>query len=960
VSYSNLILKDRPDIIWAFDDIDDSASISRPINFFNTSSVAYSASINTSATSVIKVPIIYGGRTVLSLESSSVVGISIPAMNRFSELYKSKEYALEFWIQANSVVPQEITIVKRKNSTNVGLFLKENYLIYRYGNSSSFTEVSYGLAELENPTHIVMNYNNGNISLIVNGVVKSESVSENQQLPVDASHDSNNILEFYGHEQIKIFVDSAAIYPYALSTNMAKKHYFYGLGKNFNENLFFNLGGDYYNFSTNNTKKNYFDYWELPQEWRLSQRVNLSHDNSGLYNIQYAAPVLYSSDNNITASNNSIKFSTASISSGTAIDIFNLSSIMRDKSEPFFVKVRIDGQLPSSGSSQTIMSYGLNPISDIIQFKIENSSGSYYLKVVDAQTASSLSFYIPSATSSPTAYIGMKYDPYSIFYFSLSGSSVQSASFANYSGSVYGSDPFSSYFPPTTDNVVRIGSNFTFDQSTASPSDVNQFSGTFLKFLVASSGFSASSYNDIDSYTKEIYSATYDTSLSRFKVSSYGTMNFIIHGARLAETSDSGSVVISSNRFEFGYPDVISGSQVNIYATLYDYSGSVSWPKTKLSKINSLEWLNLKDLNRNYTSFDIEIKGEDILAYRPTVKYFKGEAYNYSGSYTDIVDFGGTKIRLHSNASAQSYIPEFDETPSIFLTDYSGIKFNNSIGDIKFRPTKLGVIGFYIKFNDSASATRFLEIFSSSSLSTSLFSASVDSSNNIVMSSSSAKYYLNGASAQTIYDKNWAHVAFAFDPKLDTASVNEFVVRFGNQSKSNFNIQNVYMLETLLGDIEISYINNSFIGGSAVVLGGHTASYSINLVDSDESKNYSQDSEVIYQAYDDQNKILSSVIAATSNSASNFTTNELVGDDSYFDLVKVRQGDRILSLLDNEVYEVNASAKLVVVPTVNNDYVNVLSGQSYKNKAFVKLQGVFTETKLIPKIVTYLVKNTQQ
>ena len=957
MSYSKLILKDRPDIVWALDDINESSSVSYPINFFSTSASVYSASINASTTNILQVPIVFGGGTALKLNSSSVAGLSIPALNRFSELYSSKKYALEFWLRCDKVPSIEVPIVKKRNFTNMGLFLKENYLIYRYGNSASYIECSYALGELDEPTHIVMNYTNGSIELLVNGVSSKVENYNGTVLPIDGSHSINDFLDFYGNENYNCIIDSVSIYPFPLSANKAKTHYVYGLGKSIDESVFFNMGGDYYNLSTKNTQKSYFAYWDFPQEWELMKYDNLSHTNSGVTTINYGQPTLGSVDNNLTNTSNQIYFSSSVASTnGSYIDIDNISSILLN-GNPLFAKIKFNGNLPSSGSSQTIMSYGIDPFVDVINFNLKNTSGSYYVQVVNNNTASFLSFYVPSITSSPTVYIGMKYNSQSIFYFSMSGSSLQTASFTTYSGSVFGSDPFADYFPPRDNAVLRIGSNNSYNVDlTASPTS-SQFLGTFLKFFVGKNDFSASTYSAIDSYSTPKYEFYYNTSASRFIVSSFGNANFIVHGARIANTNDSGSAIIGSNRFEFGYPEVVSGSQVSLYATLYDYSNNVVKAKTQIGKISNFEWLNLINMQNKFIKFDIDILSKDNEFYPPFVKYFKSEVYSDTSSYVQIFDDGGSFIRIKNGASAQSYLPEFYETPSVFITDTSGIRVNKNFVELDFNKLNIGTLGFFIKFNTAASAAfKFIEIFSSSTAASSLFSASTNSSNQISLSSSSATFYINGTASNAVYNDQWLHATFTFNPKLFTSSTTNFLIRFGDSVKSDFNIQNIYILDTLIEATEVLYLHNAFTGASAIITSASTRPV-ISAIDKNENSHSSSFSGYIYQPYTTQNKFFRDISVATSDSASTFISTAMSGDSSFFDGIKVESGNTILSLLDNAVYEVGTDSKLSLLTVQNNNYIHVLDGLTYKNTDFIKSSGSFITLDSLQKIVSYLVTN---
>jgi len=690
VSYSKIILKDRPDIVWPLDNITDSSSVSNAINFFNSTQSQFSASINTSVSNVLNIPIVFGGGTALRLSSSSTAGLSIPLLGRFSEIYSGRESSLEFWFRSDRVVPNEITILKKRNFNNIGLFLRENYLIFRYGTSSSFIEASYGLAELDDPTHIVMNLNVDSIELIVNGKNVISTNFNNIRLPIDATHSVNDYIDFYGSDQYNVIVDCVAIYPFTISADVAKRHYVYGLGKSIDESIFFNLGGDFYNLSTVSTRKSYFAYWDVPQDWSLSRYDNLVNTVEGITVEKQPLPFIYTDDNNIVKTSNRIAFSSASLTKATYIDIPDAGTYLGYDNKPFFAKFILDGQLPQLDNYQTLMSYSKIPFNELLNFNLKNSSGSYYLQFEDKTSNYTASFHIANPTSSPTIYVGMRFDSESFLYFGTSGSPLQTASFNYYSGSVYTLDPLTRDFPATSDHIVRIGSRYTYDLNSdiSNTTDINQFYGTFVKFMVGKENLTASTTSELDSYQESPYSVSFDTGDNRLKTYSFGHMDFIMHGGRIADP-DSGSAFISSNRISFGYPDVVSGSQVKIYATLLDYDDNVIYPKTQLSKTNHLEWINLKDINSRYIKFDVDIAATDANRYPPFMKYFTFESYpmtSSTSSYTEIFDDGGDFIKINTSASSNIFLPEEGQTPTIFITDSSGVKVYRNNVDIQFSP----------------------------------------------------------------------------------------------------------------------------------------------------------------------------------------------------------------------------------------------------------------------------------
>ena len=956
MSYSRLILKDGADVVWGLDDLkSETASLSNPTTFLDNSASYYTASINASATNLIQTPIIFGGQTSLELISSINPCISIPALNLFSELYSKNNYSIEFWFKINKIPENEITILKKRNSTNIGLFLRDNYLIYRYGNSSSFIETSYGLAELDEPTHVVMNYYKDNIELIINGVSSSKLEGVFETTDPDINHSINNYIDFYGSSAISIIIDSIAIYPNTLQSNVCKRHYVYGLGKYVDESIFTNMGGLYFNIANDRTQKSYYQYWDTQDKWNELSYNNLILTSEGIRPVFYQLPTLGTLDNNITKVSNQIRFSSTASTTGTYIDINNFSSIFNEDNNTFFAKFKLDGVPPVSGSYQTLISLGINPLKEVLNFNLRNISGSYYLQAYHVSTASTVSFYVESITSSPTVYLGMKFDNQTTVYYAASSGNIQSGSFTTYSGSAYGVDILSSYMPLQDNSALRIGSRYSFNTMITASSDANQFLGTFNSLLFVDNRFTGSAYASIDSFNQYTYKTYFDTNDNRFKIGSFGTASFIIAGSKLTNTDFSGSANINSNRFEFGYPESVSGSQVQIFISMYDYNGNVVRAKEKIQKINQFEWLNLTNIYDKYIRFDIEMLSKDISYYPPIIKYFKGETYSNSSSYVDILGYTRSYIRIKNGASAQAYIPEIIQTPSVFLTDTSGIRSNKNDIDINFARTKIGTLGFFIRSNISPTSTKIFDIYSSSAAVTKLFSASIQS-NSITVSSAIGTAIVNGGRSSIVNNKQWTHVSFVFDPKLEINTSSAFLIRFGDSNNSDFNIQNIYVLDTLLESKDIAYIHNGFVGGSAVVSVTSAAS-AIKIIDRDESRHSGvsasiqsvtdkQQTNVIFQPQLVQKRFLGEIAAATSLDSSSISNVLDFDGVDFFDSPPPVEIRKVLILSNNNLYSIDVTNNVLtgtIISTSDGDYVRVVDGVINKYKIFVKVNGSFIE-----------------
>jgi len=686
VSYSELVLKDYADILWPLDDISSSSSLSYPINFTSPSPGSYSASISTDHTNLESVPIIFGGNTALQF-TSSAVGMSIPAQGRFSNEYKDKTSTLSFWIKINDIDYEEQPIVKRRGLDNVGLFIKENYFIFKYGNSASYSMVVSDISSLDEPHHIMISSSKDTVTMSVDGLTYKPLISFSSQPDYDSNQD-NDVLDFYGPIQGSWEIDCPVFYPYTLPESVCKRHYVYGVGKWVSNDIFYSRGGIKYNFSTLSTKKLSEISWDYPREWRFTDYKDLRANDQGIQGLRFSLPNLQSFDNIIEKNNNSVKFSTSgSVTKTSYIDVESISEKIIDGSYPTFIKFTLNGELPGDENYQTMAVYGEIPEDPYLIIDLYNNAGQYQVRFSDQDYSNSSTFDIQNITASPEIYVGFRFSGASEFYFSQTGSAVQTASFSFYDSEGFGQDPLVSHFPPAPSTRLRIGGTLSYDLKNTTPTaplDFYQFRGTFNKIMVVQDNeiSSLASFNDIESYRKSRYVAQYLTNQDRFKVSTYGNATWNIHSIDMSEFIDDDNLVVGSNVIELGYPFFDSASQVSFTATHLTYTGSVVYPETSLQQKNNLSFINNKNLLGTYLKFNLDIYTDDLYYYPPKIKYFRMETYpTASVGEVIIKDDSGPNYTLYPTSSSQVYIPETRLTPTIFLKNDSGIKLQETFSD---------------------------------------------------------------------------------------------------------------------------------------------------------------------------------------------------------------------------------------------------------------------------------------
>jgi len=274
----------------------------------------------------------------------------------------------------------------------------------------------------------------------------------------------------------------------------------------------------------------------------------------------------------------------------------------------------------------------------------------------------------------------------------------------------------------------------------------------------------------------------------------------------------------------------------------------------------------------------------------------------------------------------------------------------------------LGSVGTFIRLNDNNNKTyQLLNVYSSSAANLSLFSAEVNNSTGLVtFDSASTSLYINGISGSVIPNQQWTHITFSFDDKLATYDTNNFLIRFGDTASSNFNIQNLYILEDFFTESDVGYLHEEFTGGTSNKLViPPSASYSINIIDYPENDYISASPKVIYQPFLGYDRYLTDIVACTEDSLSKFVSaSVMINDDLFVDAVNINVGDKVLSLADNQIYQLNESSQLNLVSSSNGDLVKILFGHYNIDASFIKTNNVFTLVPLRAKIKSYL--NTVQ
>lgn len=251
-----------------------------------------------------------------------------------------------------------------------------------------------------------------------------------------------------------------------------------------------------------------------------------------------------------------------------------------------------------------------------------------------------------------------------------------------------------------------------------------------------------------------------------------------------------------------------------------------------------------------------------------------------------------------------------------------------------------------------------MTVFSSSATQQVLFTASVNNfTGSVTIGASTASLYINGVESSVLPSQEWAHLTFSFNNKLITSDSNNFIVRFGDYTYSNFNVQNLYIMESSLSSSAVGYLHKEFTGaGSQVVRVSDSASYSINFIDAIETNYTSASITSVYQPLKGQLRFDKNVAAATDLSLTKFiSASTMINDDLYIDGHNINENDFILSLTDNTVYQLTASSYLTTASNTTGDFVKISFGRTYKDNHYLYASGSYTLTPFRLKIDSYQV-----
>jgi hypothetical protein len=227
----------------------------------------------------------------------------IPGKGFLNKDGQYRDLTIEFWMrmQANVLAMDGNKPLRFFGpvASDDGLYIINQTIILKVGNF--FT--SHYLGELDRPILVNIVLQSNGATLMINGDAVGQinyNARTQQNFPNKIGDHSKeqDWLGFFTYDSVKFSVDCVAIYPKALNTIVAKKHFAYGQAVEFPQEIVSKHGGQ--SFNTDYSVSNYASNVNYPsnQKWSSGVSNNIQQQGSVISLPKYELPNFYFYKNN--------------------------------------------------------------------------------------------------------------------------------------------------------------------------------------------------------------------------------------------------------------------------------------------------------------------------------------------------------------------------------------------------------------------------------------------------------------------------------------------------------------------------------------------------------------------------------------------------------------------------------------------------------------------------------------
>jgi hypothetical protein len=696
MSYSNLIQKDNPAIVWSLDDSDTTV---RPDKFLyktytdSNTRTYYSGEYS----NIVKtgLPLIYGGKQSIKITNNSGY-IKVPSLDKMSLKDSRNSSSLEFWVKLSSSSNQMSTLMYKKDVNEsasddyaTSIYIKNDYIVFRLGVATKYYEVSTPIDTTNKPLHIVATYSPESITLIVNGISRTKSITSPDSL-FPAYDPDDEYFYFAKPSGISLVeYDCISLYSYQIRREKCIKHFVYGTGYSIPSEIINSNGGVFYNFSMDGHKEiNKYDMGP-GSSWSITDANNCLIENGLLTIKKKQEPKTYFADgvsvldtSLFTASN------TYNFVSGSYLEVENINSIIPDSLGGWAAKFD-EGSYGST--KKVLMSIGSKLSQNYIEFYIITESSTNKINV---DVSGEITTLKTGHDLSTEFYIGYYKDisKTSNVFFLTSSSQV--------------------IVPITLPEIPSAYARFGSDNIWFEGEDISKLedpSGLSDSKLLKIVGIHKDNSSLYDTYSKiegssfkHYYTSTPNTLERRFKVKSYAKaiididqqllcapLSEITGACRIEIGNPSKSESVSMSLDEKAYSGGIEQSSINIYNmdTVSRVINSGSWLNKKITQTENSTTNPVDSL-----SFTFDLNTDDLTDQPPYLNYFRIASYALDNDGEDYVlnssSPGGNPAKIYLK-EGECNIPDLIEMPFFYNGHSSGLKIKKSYAKINHNFTSV-------------------------------------------------------------------------------------------------------------------------------------------------------------------------------------------------------------------------------------------------------------------------------
>lgn len=908
--YAEKIFSEHPIALWALDEefIDGSHDFTisniKNVNSFNAIKANAYGLDNASGYYIASledvfysknggIPMVYGASNITSIipnDVESQPSLVIPGCGFLNNGGRFQDLTLEAWLRINSDSSPLHRIMGPVASTD-GLYVEGSFLILKIGKNVA----SHFISEWHRPMLIDIKVTSNRAGMIING---EDVLDLRYDIPVtfpeiyDGSYEQDWI-GFYAYSSIPVIeIDAVAIYPYAVSSVVAKRRFVYGQGVVYPNNINSAYGGaaTLIDYSFANYSKNYG--YPAISRWSSGEIENLSANGDFLSLPNYSLPTIVTSKSKedwledlYLAQSESDPKSFISLKPnstyGSGYIKFDSLGIINNPVKSVFGVFQ-----PISGSSGGTL------------FRIQNKfNGDYVdatMSTADDAYKVSISSSISGVVSELKEFLNIAEEDNIAVGFSIDDLIATSA--VSLSDFFENQDNLLVYLGGTENNLD------TFDGKIYSFSFTNEHSHDVIKNDEALDtfdpldGFLLSKNTNLISFISTytlVASIFVDQIIMDIAVAGYWQDHFPL--SFLSKTVDDGSLALDMIQFNIGYPENGSADSEtgnittnNIFKSFISFqtvesNAQENFDQIILASDNGVvspgpEWINSRyEVLDNYVVYPpdvadiailamtvrLEYSVDGIIRYPITIKSLDmaSQAYN-KNSETFIGSRFGTTITPYSETSHNPYVIYKDSTPYLYMTDKTGIRlvgdFNTdrglrlnvneaksesfNISSIQLNLKSIGSFGSgNILIFETVSQTNHLRFYlNQTSTSKATILCKTVSPTGVESNFTDLQFYVNGHTGSEIIADEWTILGIRFNKPED----------FGYENNKNNAIN-------LLGPILFNNISYYRVSDTAVKQ--RTAKISWNLIKQDSSNSpYTWEDwsasiwkDIIFEKYED-------------------------------------------------------------------------------------------------------------